>query len=80
MDSYKVKSDAEVVCSRVPEPRVVTLSPSSLRLLRSLGILGIAEGKCITPFQSMVIYEQSGSSSLRFNNTMHRESSGIVQV
>lgn len=80
MDTYRVKSEEEVVCRRVPEPRVVTLSPSSVRLLRSLGIMSIAEGKCMTPFYSMIVYEQSGSSSMRFNNDVHRESSGIVKV
>ena len=79
MEEYRVKSDSEIICQRVPEPRVVTLSPSSMRLLRSMGIINIAEGKCITPFHSMIVYEQSGSSSLKFNNTANKNS-GMVKI
>jgi len=39
IDAYK-KSTQE----RVPEPRVVTLSPSSVRLLRSIGAFDAATG------------------------------------
>ena len=45
---------------RVPEPRVVTLSPASLRLLKSIDVLQNCNHKYITPFYDMLVYEQSG--------------------
>jgi len=79
MDSYRIGEDGEGR-KRVPEPRVVTLSPSSLRLLRSLGVMNIAEGRCVTPFHDMIVYEQSGNSSMRFNHKSHLDSCRLVQL
>jgi 2-polyprenyl-6-methoxyphenol hydroxylase-like FAD-dependent oxidoreductase len=56
---------------RVPEPRVVTLSPASLRLLKSVGALQKCNHRYITPFTDMLVYEQAGSAYMRFNNKMH---------
>jgi ubiquinone biosynthesis monooxygenase Coq6 len=64
---------------RVPEPRVVTLSPSSLRLLKSMGALQACNHNYITPFEDMLVYEQAGSAYMRFNNRMH-SSSMLVQL
>jgi 2-polyprenyl-6-methoxyphenol hydroxylase-like FAD-dependent oxidoreductase len=67
MSSYREKEEVQVP-SRVPEPRVVTLSPNSLRLLDSMNILDTIEKKCMTPFYDMLVYEQVGQSYMRFNN------------
>jgi len=54
--------------NRSPEPRVVTLSPNSLRMLASLGVMDIANAKYVTPFFDMVVTEEVGSSRLHFNS------------
>ena len=54
--------------SRQPEPRVVTLSPASLRLLKSINVLQTCDNRFITPFYDMLVYEAAGSSYMRFNN------------
>lgn len=59
---------------RTPEPRVVTLSPATLRLLKSVGGLQTCNHKYITPFTDMLVYEQAGSAYMRFNNQMHQKS------
>lgn len=69
-----------VVPSRIPEPRVVTLSPNSVRLLTSLGVMDIAEKRCITPFHDMIVYEEVGKSYMRFNNSHHRDKSTLVKL
>jgi len=53
--------------SRFPEPRVVTLNPSSLRLLKSCGALQTCNHKYITPFNSMLVYEEAGSAYMKFS-------------
>ena len=67
---------------RVPEPRVVTLSPSSLRLLRSIGAFGdmSCDQRFVTPFQEMLVYEQAGSSYMRFNCKEPSELSMLVKI
>ena len=74
LETYKSNQD------RQPEPRVVTLSPSSLRMLRSLDVLQRCNHECITPFQDMIVYEEAGSSYMRFNNQKHSERSILVQM
>jgi len=54
--------------NRVPEPRVVTLSPATLRLLKSVGALEQCNHEYITSFTDMLVYEQAGSAYMRFNN------------
>lgn len=54
--------------NRTPEPRVVTLSPASLRLLKSIDALQACNHHYITPFTDMLVYEQAGSAYMRFNN------------
>ena len=54
--------------SREPEPRVVTLSPASLRLLKSINVLQTCDNRFITPFYDMLVYEAAGNSYMRFNN------------
>lgn len=63
--------DTYMQADRVPEPRVVTLSPASLRLLKSVGALQKCNHRYITPFTDMLVYEQAGSAYMRFNNKMH---------
>ena len=48
-------SDSEI--TRTPEPRVVTLSPASLRLLKSIDALQACDHRFITPFFDMLVYE-----------------------
>ena len=60
MSSYREPEDTTDIPSRIPEPRVVTLSPNSLKLLKSLGIMDTVEHKCVTPFYDMLVYEQIG--------------------
>ena len=60
MCSYREPEDTTDIPSRIPEPRVVTLSPNSLKLLKSLGIMDTVEHKCVTPFYDMLVYEQIG--------------------
>ena len=62
-------SNLNAVPDRIPEPRVVTLNPSSLRLLRALGIEDHLESRCMTPFENMVIYEQVGRAALNFKDS-----------
>lgn len=79
MSTYREKTtDEDMIPQRIPEPRVVTLSPNSLRLLKSLGIMDILEDKCVTPFKDMLVYESIGKSYMRFNNNVHREKSVFV--
>lgn len=59
---------------------MVTLSPNSLRLLRSMNIMETIEQKCMTPFYDMLVYEQVGQSYMRFNNAKHKQSSKLVQL
>ena len=79
MSTYR-EDDGVVIPARVPEPRVVTLSPNSLRLLKSFGVMDIVEDKCVTPFHDMLVYEQVGQSYMRFNNKKHQKSSPLVQL
>jgi 2-polyprenyl-6-methoxyphenol hydroxylase-like FAD-dependent oxidoreductase len=67
---------------RVPEPRVVTLSPSSLRLLRSIGAFDEigCDQRFVTPFKEMLVYEQAGSGYMRFNCKEPTESSMLVKI
>ena len=69
-------SDSEL--SRVPEPRVVTLSPASIRLLKSINALQTCDNRFITPFYDMLVYESAGDSYMRFNNKKHRQNSPFV--
>lgn len=57
MSTYREPLEDVQIPSRVPEPRVVTLSPNSLKLLKSLGIMDTVETKCLTPFYDMLVYE-----------------------
>ena len=43
--------------NRVPEPRVVTLSPASIRLLKSIQGLQECDHRYITSFTDMLVYE-----------------------
>lgn len=53
--------------NRVPEPRVITLSPNSLRFLRSIGVLQLCNHRCVTPFNEMLVYEEVGKSYMKFD-------------
>lgn len=64
---------------RVPEPRVVTLSPASLRLLKSFGALQLCNHEYITPFRSMLVYEQAGNSYMHFDPTKEQSLSVKAQ-
>ena len=64
---------------RVPEPRVVTLSPASLRLLRSCGALDICNQEYVQPFKSMLVYEQAGNAYMHFDPTA-KSRSKLVQL
>ena len=63
--------------NRMPEPRVVTLSPASLRLLKSVDALQACNHQYITPFTDMLVYEQAGSAYMSFNN---KHDSPLVQA
>ena len=83
LDSSKapeIQSYKDGSMSRVPEPRVVTLSPASLRLLKSINALQTCDNRYITPFYDMLVYEAAGSSYMRFNNNKHRQNSPLVQL
>jgi len=66
--------------ARVPEPRVVTLNPASLRLLKSIGALNKCDHRFITPFYDMLVYEQAGESYFRINSKTNREQSPLVKL
>lgn len=66
--------------NRAPEPRVVTLSPASIRMLKSINVLQTCDNRYITPFYDMLVYEAAGSSYMRFNNKKHRQNSPLVQL
>ena len=65
---------------RIPEPRVVTLSPSSTKFFESLKITDHMEMACVTPFDDMVVYEQVGQSYIHFNSKTHRNQSRAVRA
>ena len=75
IDDYKNSALA-----RAPEPRVVTLSPASIRLLKSINALQTCDNRFITPFYDMLVYEEAGNSYMRFNNSKHRQTSPFVQI
>ena len=75
IESYK---NSEL--TRTPEPRVVTLTPASLRLLKSIGALNRCDHRFVTPFYDMLVYEQAGSSYFRINNRKNRSASQLVQL
>lgn len=52
---------------RVPEPRVITLTPNSMRFLGSIGALDLCNKKCITAFQEMLVYEEVGRGYMKFD-------------
>jgi ubiquinone biosynthesis monooxygenase Coq6 len=60
--------------NRVPEPRVVTLSPATLKLLKSVGALQKCDHRYVTPFTDMLVYEQAGRAYMRFNHNLHNKS------
>ena len=72
IDSSKLPSlssyDSNLHPDRKPEPRVVTLTPSSLNMLDSMGVLQRCDHKFITPFSDMIVYEEAGSAYMHFNN------------
>ena len=75
LDSSKapeLKDYSSSQLTRAPEPRVVTLSPASIRLLKSINVLQTCDNRFITPFYDMLVYEAAGDSYMRFNNKKHR--------
>ena len=60
--------DSEKHPDRKPEPRVVTLTPSSINMLNSMGVLQRCDHSFITPFSDMIVYEEAGSAYMHFNN------------
>ena len=53
--------------ARIPEPRVITLTPNSLRFLNSIGALQLCNHKNVTPFNEMLVYEELGRSFMKFD-------------
>ena len=47
---------------------MVTLSPSSLGLLKSVGALDLMNHHYITPFTDMLVNEEHGHSYIKFSN------------
>ena len=83
LDSSKepeMASYSESNIDRTPEPRVVTLTPSSLRLLKSVGALNRCDHRFITPFYDMLVYEQAGNSYFKINNRQNRAGSPLVKL
>ena len=75
MNDYRWRSiDPDLVPDRIPAPRVVTLNPASLRMLRALGVMEHVESRCVTPFENMIIYEQVGKAAMNFNFKEHKTS------
>jgi len=75
LTNYSSNEDTD----RTPDAKVITLSPNSLRFLRSVGALQASNHQFLTPFTDMIVYEQSGSSYLRFSSDA-RQRSHIVQM
>ena len=42
---------------RLPDGEIVTLNPSSLRLLESIGVLDMIESKYLNSFDDMIVNE-----------------------
>lgn len=59
---------------------MVTLSPSSLRLLRSLKAFDHLDQRFVTTFHDMLVYEQAGSAYMRFNSKKPSEQSMLVRL
>lgn len=53
--------------TRVPDPRVITLTPNSLRFFNSIGALQKCNQNCVTPFKEMLVYEEVGNSYIKFD-------------
>ena len=58
---------------RIPEPRVITLSPNSLRFLNSIGALQICNENYLTPFYHMLVYEEAGRGYMKFDLKAQKE-------
>ena len=74
-----MKGFKEVDTKRVPNPRVITLSPASLKLLRSVGALERMNHHYITPFKKMFVNESMGKSYMSFSHG-EQEGSQLVQA
>eukprot|EP00347_Sterkiella_histriomuscorum_P011785 403371105 len=64
---------------RIPEPRVITLSPNSLRFLKSIGVVQKCNQRFITEFMNMLVYEEMGNSYMKFG-VKNRQQSALIQL
>ncbi|CDW77713.1 ubiquinone biosynthesis monooxygenase coq6-like [Stylonychia lemnae] len=78
MSAYREDSQNLSKDKRIPEPRVITLSPNSLRFLRSIGVLQKCNQKFITEFHDMLVYEEMGNAYMRFGS-QNRQQSSMIQ-
>lgn len=65
---------------RVPEPRVITLTPNSLRFLNSIGALNLCNQGCVTPFHEMLVYEEVGRGFMKFDHRAQKEKCQFVKA
>ena len=72
MDAYKHKI-GQPKSDRTPEPRVITLSPNSLRFLSSIGVLQQCNENYVTDFYEMLVYEEFGKGYMKFDSKHQKE-------
>lgn len=65
---------------RVPEPRVITLTPNSIRFLNSIGALQLCNQQAVTPFKEMLVYEEVGHGFMRFDLEKQKQESQLVKA
>lgn len=65
--------------NRIPEPRVITLSPNSLRFLNSIGALQLCNTHYVTPFHHMLVYEEAGHAYMKFDLKAQKEKCQFVK-
>jgi hypothetical protein len=65
--------------NRIPEPRVITLSPNSLRFLNSIGALQLCNQHYLTPFNHMLVYEEAGRGYMKFDLKAQKEKCQFVK-
>ncbi|TNV79571.1 hypothetical protein FGO68_gene8160 [Halteria grandinella] len=81
LDHTKLPSISDYAThQRTPEPRVITLTPNSLRFLSSIGGLQLCNATCVTPFKEMLVYEEIGHGFMRFDIDRQRSESRLIKA
>ena len=68
LDPYQEKKDQnnEQIC-KIPDNRVVTVTPQAVRFFRSIGALQLCNHRYVTPYHEMLVFEELGKSYMKFD-------------